>query len=106
MYAIRSYYVVLDNCEHLLDGAARVVSRIGQRCPEVVVLATSREGLAVPGEQIVAVPSLEVPTADEDLAGLAENEAVRLFVERARHAKRDFALDLHHAPAVAELCLV
>ena len=53
--------LVLDNCEHLLDAIARQVDAIAHRCPRVAVLATSREGLALAGERIVAVPSLGVP---------------------------------------------
>ncbi len=60
--------LVLDNCEHLLDAIARQVDAIAHRCPTVAVLATSREGLALAGERIVAVPSLRVPEdgADRD----------------------------------------
>jgi predicted ATPase len=59
--APRRLLLVLDNCEHLLGSVAVVVSTIAQRCAGVVVLATSREGLALAGEQMVAVPSLGVP---------------------------------------------
>jgi predicted ATPase/class 3 adenylate cyclase len=102
--APKKLLLVLDNCEHLLDGAARAAARIGQTCPRVVVLATSREGLAVRGEQIVAVPSLGLPAADAALDDLSGVEAVRLFVDRAHDAKRDFALTERNAAAVAQLC--
>jgi predicted ATPase/class 3 adenylate cyclase len=96
--------VVLDNCEHLLDAVARMVDAIAQRCPRVSVLATSREGLALAGEQIVAVPSLGVPAGDADGAALARADAVRLFCDRAHDAKVDFALTGYNAAAVAQLC--
>src|SRR5436190_7881532 len=53
--------VVVDNCEHVLDAVARLLDSIERRCARVSVLATSREGLAVAGERMVAVPSLGVP---------------------------------------------
>ena len=53
--------VVLDNCEHLIAAAARMVDAIVRACPGVRVLATSREGLGVRGERIMSVPSLELP---------------------------------------------
>jgi non-specific serine/threonine protein kinase len=72
--------VVLDNCEHLLDEAADVAARILDVCPEVRLLTTSREGLALEGERIFAVPALGLPSEDDDAA---HSEAVQLFVERA-----------------------
>jgi predicted ATPase/class 3 adenylate cyclase len=96
--------LVLDNCEHLLDAVARVVDAVAQRCPRVAVLATSREGLALAGEQIVAVPSLGLPAGDADRDTLVRADAVRLFCDRAHDAKHDFALTDHNAGAVAQLC--
>ncbi|MET7971415.1 LuxR C-terminal-related transcriptional regulator [Micromonospora sp. NPDC005305] len=82
--------LVLDNCEHLLDPVAGLVERILSACPEVTVLATSRERLAVPGEQVVPVGPLPLGT-----------DAVTLFHDRARAADPEFDGD----PAVvAELC--
>src|SRR5262249_21920777 len=86
--------LVLDNCEHLLHAAAGVVRAIGSRCPEVTVLATSREGLLVGGEQIVGVPSLAVPAPDADPETMRSAEAVRLFTDRPKSA--------NHASAVTE----
>ena len=96
--------LVLDNCEHLLDVAARAVDRLRQRCPEIAVLATSREGLALAGEQIVAVPPLGLPSDDDRTSVNTNVEAVQLFVDRARDAKRDFVLSDQNAGAVALLC--
>jgi predicted ATPase/class 3 adenylate cyclase len=95
--------LVLDNCEHLLDGVARVVDTLTRHCSGVTVLATSREGLALPGEQLVAVPSLGLPSED-DRGGLPHSDSVQLFVERAQDAKRDFQLTASNGPAVAQLC--
>jgi predicted ATPase/DNA-binding SARP family transcriptional activator len=96
--------VILDNCEHLLGAVAVVVSALAQRCPGVVVLATSREGLALAGEQLVAVPSLGVPAAGESYETVGNAEAVRLFCDRARDAASEFVLAEHNADAVAQLC--
>jgi predicted ATPase/class 3 adenylate cyclase len=96
--------LVLDNCEHLLDAAAEVVQAVEQRCRRVTVLATSREGLAVPGEQIVAVPSLGVPGPDADAEQLGLTESVRLFCDRARSVKSEFEPTGHVLGSVGVLC--
>jgi predicted ATPase len=96
--------VVLDNCEHMLRPLASVVRAIEGACPRVRVLATSREGLGVRGEQIIAVPSLEVPDDTTDLAGMSACEAVRLFVDRAQGMKASFVVDVRNADAVAQVC--
>ncbi|MGH7895637.1 MAG: ATP-binding protein, partial [Candidatus Binatia bacterium] len=99
--AERRMLVVLDNCEHLIDGSAEVVDRLLAACPNVRVLATSREGLAVEGESILAVPSLELPT---DSRTAAESEAVQLFVERAAAARAGLDLLGRHEAAVVDVC--
>jgi predicted ATPase len=96
--------LVLDNCEHLLDPAAELVEAVERSCPAMVVLATSREGLALEGEPVVPVSALSAPAADADLATVAESEAVRLFVGRAAWVDPDFALSETNAPAVARVC--
>lgn len=97
----RRMLVVLDNCEHLIDGSADVVDRLLAACPHVKVLATSREGLAVEGESMLAVPSLGLPT---DGRAVAESEAVQLFVERAAAARTDLDLLGGHEAAVVDIC--
>jgi predicted ATPase len=99
----RRALIVLDNCEHLLDACAAAVDRFLGRCPDVAVLATSREPLAVDGEQVWRVPSLRLPSGDT-LEDIAQAEAVRLFVDRAAAARPDFALTAQNAAAVAEIC--
>jgi len=80
--------LVVDNCEHLLDAAAQVISEIITAAPGVRVIATSREPLSVAGEHVLPVPPLELPGPDpaEPLARLRQNEAVMLFTERAAAA--------------------
>ncbi|MGE2722332.1 ATP-binding protein [Mycolicibacterium celeriflavum] len=96
--------LVLDNCEHLIAAVARLVSRIERTCPGVVVLATSREGLAVDGEQLVALPPMNAGLPDDTLENLLTTDAVKLFTERARAVKADFALSQHNSRAVVEIC--
>ena len=94
--------LVLDNCEHLLTPVAALIRALEGACPGLVVLATSREGLGLAGERIVAVPSLGVPGSD-DCDGVAGSEAVRVFVERAQAVSADFTVTDENAPAVAEV---
>jgi predicted ATPase/class 3 adenylate cyclase len=96
--------LVLDNCEHLLDAAAEAVYAITRRCPQVALLATSREGLAVAGERVVAVAPLRVPARGADLDALLQNDAVHLFLDRARDAKSDFTITEENYKAIAQLC--
>jgi predicted ATPase/DNA-binding SARP family transcriptional activator/DNA-binding CsgD family transcriptional regulator len=96
--------LVLDNCEHLLVGVAALAQVLARSCPRLVILATSREGLGIDGEQLVPVPPLAVPGADADLDTILEAEAVRLFGERAAAVKRGFAVTEQNAAAVAAVC--
>jgi predicted ATPase len=91
----RRVLIVLDNCEHVLATAATFVANLLAACPQVSVLATSRERLGVAGERVVAVNPLSTE-------GAADSEAVRLFVERARAQDPAFADD---GDTVARLCV-
>ena len=97
--------LVLDNCEHVVEPVALLVSAILAACPRVVVLVTSREGLFLPGEQIFRLPPLQFPEEPQkaDAATALGYGAVRLFVERAE-ALGGFVLDDASAPAVAAIC--
>jgi predicted ATPase/DNA-binding CsgD family transcriptional regulator len=98
--------LVLDNCEHLVEGCAALTDALLRACPELRILATSREALGVAGERAWVVPSLSLPDPDRPPAfdALTRYEAVRLFVERARSAASSFRLTERNAPAVAKLC--
>jgi non-specific serine/threonine protein kinase len=103
--ADRALLVVMDNCEHVVDAAATVVAGLVERCPGVSVLATSREPLRIPGEQVYRVPSLSTPDeAVEDVDELARAEAVCLFIERASQQRSGFALARENAATVARVC--
>ncbi|MBB5783592.1 ATP-binding protein [Nonomuraea jabiensis] len=95
--------IVLDNCEHLLEAAARLVTEIMKAAPGVRVLATSREPLSAPGEHVVLVPPLRLPAAGP-LELVRQNEAVALFAERAAAGSGAFELTAANQAAVAELC--
>jgi predicted ATPase len=95
--------LVLDNCEHLLRAVAQLVVAVEAACPGVRVLATSREGLNVAGEQLIQVPSLGLPDGDPG-GDPAECESVRLFVERARLVKADFDFNAGNQAEVAAVC--
>jgi predicted ATPase/DNA-binding CsgD family transcriptional regulator len=98
--------LVVDNCEHLLGAAGQVVTDVMRAAPGVRVIATSREPLSVPGEHVVPVPPLELPSphAAEPLAQLERSEAVMLFTERAAAASGAFELTATNQAAVADLC--
>jgi predicted ATPase len=98
--------LILDNCEHLLAACAAFADAVLRSCPQVRLLATSREALGMTGEQIYPVAPLSVPppAADATTANLLKYEAVRLFVARATLARPTFQLTAANAPAVAELC--
>ena len=79
----RDLMLVLDNCEHVLDGAREVADRLLDECAGLTVLATSREPLGLPGETVWPVPPLSVPPENAGLAEALEHDAGRLFAERA-----------------------
>jgi predicted ATPase/DNA-binding CsgD family transcriptional regulator len=98
--------LLLDNCEHLLDACARLTDTLLRACPQLTILATSREPLGVPGEVTWRVPPLAVPEASHSAAveALAPVESVALFVERARAALPSFRLTAQNAGTVATIC--
>jgi predicted ATPase/class 3 adenylate cyclase/DNA-binding CsgD family transcriptional regulator len=104
--ADRDTLIVLDNCEHVLDGSSDLVNTLLLRCPRVHVVTTSREPLGVPGEVVWRAPSLALPPVGRPATpqSLGAYDAVRLFVERARLARPNFAITNDNAPAVAEIC--
>ncbi len=98
--------LVLDNCEHLIEACAQLVEALLRACPDLCVLATSREALGVPGETVFYVPSLSIPGAEEALAGekLRQYEAVRLFQERAAACLEGFQITDDNAATIAQIC--
>jgi predicted ATPase/class 3 adenylate cyclase len=100
--------LVFDNCEHLVEPAARTVSAILHGCPKVKVLASSRQGLGIEGEETYRLASLELPP-DSDAEHILASDAIRsaavaLFVDRALTADKKFALTNENAPIIADIC--
>lgn len=89
----RRLLLVLDNCEHLVDACAAMIDQLMSVADELTVLTTSREPVGVAGEVCWRMPSLSLA-----------DEAVELFVERARRVRADFALTEDNAGTVAEIC--
>ena len=102
----RKTLLVLDNCEHLVEGCAALADTLLRACPDLEILATSREPLRIAGEASWLVPSLSLPEPERLLPAeeLKRYEAVRLFVERAKAVDAGFALTELNASAVARLC--
>ncbi|MEV5407563.1 BTAD domain-containing putative transcriptional regulator [Thermopolyspora sp. NPDC052614] len=96
----RTTLLVLDNCEHLVDGAARLADRLLAECPGVRVLATSREPLGITGETLLTVPPLGLPAPDDPDA--RESPAVRLFLDRASGVRPGHRID--DPTAVVRIC--
>ena len=95
--------LVLDNFEHVI-AAAPTVARLLTDCPDLKILVTSRQVLAVSGEQVYVVPPLEVPDRVESLASLGASAAVQLLVERAQSREAGFALTAANAGSVVGIC--
>jgi predicted ATPase len=102
----RELLLVLDNCEHVIGGAAALVDALLRGAPRLTVIATSREPLRVAGEVLFRVPSLGIPDPEreEEPEALLRYEAVKLFVERAAAVAPSFVLDAETAPEVARIC--
>jgi predicted ATPase/DNA-binding CsgD family transcriptional regulator len=97
--------LVIDNCEHMLEPAAQLISELIRVAPGLRVIATSREPLGSPGEHVLPVPPLELPTAHaERFDEVRHNEAVALFLDRAEAASGTFELTPENQAAVAEIC--
>ena len=98
--------LILDNCEHLVEAAARLAEQLVLACPSLLLLATSREPLGIDGESTYRVPSLRFPSGTEGItaAEALAYGAVRLFVERATATVDGFSLSDANAPAVANIC--
>ncbi|HXW80217.1 MAG TPA: AAA family ATPase [Acidimicrobiales bacterium] len=98
--------LILDNCEHLVDASAALVTELVGRCRRLLVLVTSRETLGVPGEVVVRVDGLGLPRRAQPGGEhwLEGSEAGRLFLERAKSAIPGFVVDRAEAAAVAAIC--
>jgi predicted ATPase/DNA-binding winged helix-turn-helix (wHTH) protein len=97
--------LVLDNCEHVVDAAARMTEALLHANPETRLITTSRDALRVDGEWIYAVPPLAVPTdLTRDSENLVRYGAVRLFIERARAGMSHFSPNQRAVTTIAAIC--
>jgi predicted ATPase/class 3 adenylate cyclase len=100
----RSLLVLLDNCEHLIDACAKLADALLRSCPNLVLLATSREPLGIDGEHVHRVPSMDTPAEGADVNAIAGSEAVRLLTDRAgRHGVR-LARDPQASEVAGRIC--
>jgi predicted ATPase/DNA-binding XRE family transcriptional regulator len=102
----KSILLLLDNCEHLLDTCARLADQLLKNCPNLKILATSRESLGIIGEALYQVPALTVPEIQliESVEKLNDYESIRLFDERAQLVQMDFSLTKANAASIAQIC--
>jgi len=98
--------LILDNCEHVLETVARLSDEIHRTCPNVRILATSRQALDVSGEKVLRLASLAIPDKSAHLTASEALEfgAITLFADRASLVNRSFRLTDENAPTVAEIC--
>ena len=97
--------LVVDNCEHVIDAAARLAETLVRQCPHITILATSREVLRIEGEHVYRVPPLEVPTTEQlASADILGHGAPQLFVARAAELASDFSSDPRSMRTIAEIC--
>ncbi len=99
-------FLILDNCEHLIDACAQLATTLLTACPKLKILASSREALGVAGETAYRVPSLSLPDPRQPLSfeSLAHSEAARLFIERAQASQPHFAPAAHNLSAIVQIC--
>jgi predicted ATPase len=101
----KKLFLILDNCEHVIDAAAELVEAIVRLCPRTTMLATSREVLRIDGEYVYRVPPLDVPPENQmEPEVILEHNAVELFIARTRTQDPDISLLSENLPAIASIC--
>jgi predicted ATPase/class 3 adenylate cyclase len=102
----KNLLLLLDNCEHLVDACAQIAQTLLRACPNLHILASSRESLGIGGEVTYRVPSLVTrnPTALPPLDQFEKIDSIRLFLERAATAKPEFTLTKENASSIAQIC--
>ena len=98
--------LILDNCEHLISKCSELADRLLKNCSRLKIIATSREALKCPGEQVYRVPSLSSPdpSLSESPEKLTRYASVRLFIERALSVNQNFRVNNDNLPALSEIC--
>jgi predicted ATPase len=96
--------LVLDNCEHVIDAAARLAETVLRMCSRATILATTREILKIEGEYVYRVPPLDVPPQYEEPGKILARSAVQLFIATTRALQSDFSPHGENLPAIAAIC--
>jgi len=105
-FHLKNLLLILDNCEHLIQACAELSDAFLHGCPNMKILATSREALNIAGETAFRVPSLSIPDPQHlpQIETLAQSESIQLFIERARAVQSQFQITNTNAPAIAQIC--
>ena len=102
----KNILLIVDNCEHLVEACAQLVDQLLHACPNLKIIASSREALGITGETIYRVPSLSLPDPTQTTPStLMLSESVQLFIVRAAAVSPPFTLNGHNAAAIAQICL-
>ena len=96
--------MLLDNCEHVIGACAKLADALLRNCPNIVLLATSREPLGIDGERVHRVPSMDTPGENDAVEVIRNSEAVRLFAERAAQHGAPLVWDHRTASLAARIC--
>lgn len=102
----RRALLIFDNCEHLVDAAARFADEVLRACPRVQIIVTSRQPLNAAGEHVYRVNPLPFPASSAELtaSGAMQYSSITLFVERAQAVHDSFTLTDENVAAVADIC--
>ncbi|MEO8355641.1 MAG: helix-turn-helix domain-containing protein [Chloroflexota bacterium] len=100
----KTILLILDNCEHLLDACAQLITALLTNCPNLKILSTSREILNMEGEATYYLPSLSIPEDHASLEKTTEYASIQLFAQRAASARSSFMMTKENAQTVLEIC--
>lgn len=102
----RELLMILDNCEHIINASSKLAEELLKKCPQLKILATSREPLKCHGEQTLRIKPMTIPdlSAKKTYDELSANESVELFVERASSINPLFKMTEQNAEAIATIC--
>src|SRR5262249_10198154 len=100
----REALLILDNCEHVIEAAAKFADRVLGECRRLRILATRREPLGITGERLGLVEPLALPEGDASPGEIASSPAIRLLRDRAGAVRKDLGVDEHTLAAMARIC--
>ncbi len=101
----KNILLLIDNCEHLVESCALLIEQLLHACPNLKIIASSREALGIAGETVYRVPPLSLPDPTQVThEALAQSESVQLFIVRAAAANPQFTFSDQNAASVAQIC--